>query len=547
MRKIKWEGKSTALMLAVLLAIGAGYLASSKVSANNTAQTLPFSQNWTTTTLITTDDDWTMVPGIIGYRGDDLNTTIGVDLQTVVADGSGTPQDVNANRNDPDTFTSGGIVEFDGIANPVVAFQGSGTADIPHLVIHLNTTGFTNIQLSYNARDIDAGADTTQQINTQYRVGGTGDYTNIAGGYIADASAAGATLVTPVNVTLPANANNQPLVEIRIMTGNAAGSDEFIGIDDISITGTGGGTPTPTPDANVDFNGDGKSDWVVSRPNGGLLDWFVNINGSGTVTGTQWGLSTDRRVPADYDGDGKDDIAVWRPLSTGQPSGNAFFYILQSQTNTVRVEDFGQNGDDPKVVGDYDGDGKDDVAVYRQNAAGQNFFFYRASNNNPGGNVTYVPWGSGEFVRPHYGDFDGDGKADFCIVDQAGIFSLRRSSDSQIEYIDWGLGNETLVPGDFDGDGKFDFCVIRGESNNFIWYILERDGGTRTIQWGLTNDFPAPGDYDGDGKQDIAVWRPSNGTFYVFTSGSSSLLTFQWGAMGDNPEANWYVHSGGTP
>ena len=298
MKKIKREGKIIALILAMICTIGVGYLASSKVEANNTAQTLPFSQNWTNVALITADDDWSGVPGIVGYRGDDLNTTIGVDLQTVVADGSTTPIDVNANRSDPDTFTSGGLVEFDGIANPVVAFQGSGTADIPHMVIYLNTTGITNIQVAYNARDIDngTGVDSTQQVNTQYRVGGTGDYANVTGGYIPDASnPGGATLVTPVNVTLPANANNQPLVEVRIMTGNAPGSDEFIGIDDISITGMGGGTPTPTPDANVDFNGDNKSDWLVTRGAGDLLSWYININGTGEFRGVQWGTVTDQK------------------------------------------------------------------------------------------------------------------------------------------------------------------------------------------------------------------------------------------------------------
>ncbi len=551
MKKIKREGKLIALILAMICTIGVGYLASSKVEANNTAQTLPFSQNWTNVGLITTDDDWSMVPGIVGYRGDDLNTTVGVDLQTVVADGSTTPVDVNANRSDPDTFLSGGLVEFDGITNPVVAFQGSGTADIPHLVIYLNTTGFTNIQVSYNARDIDngTGVDSIQQVNTQYRVGGTGDYANVTGGYIADASApGGATLVTPVNVTLPANANNQPLVEVRIMTGNAAGSDEFIGIDDISITGMGG-NPTPTPDANVDFNGDGKSDWVVTRVEAGLINWFININGTAEVRGLQWGLATDRKVPADYDGDGKDDIAIWRPVTTGQPSGNAFFYILQSETNTVRIEDFGQNGDDWRVVGDYDGDGKDDPAVYRTNAGGQNFFYFRASSNNPGNTVTFVPWGSGIFARPNYGDYDGDGKADFCIQSESGVFSLLKSSGG-IEYVQWGSGTDILVPGDFDGDGKYDFCVVRGDTGNLLnWYILERDGGgtgASPIIWGLITDTVTPGDYDGDGKQDVGIWRPSTGTFYIRNSTNGSLNAFQWGTLGDNPEAVWYVHQGGA-
>ncbi len=56
--------------------------------ADNTAQTLPFSQAWTNTGLITTNDDWSGVAGITGYRGDGLTAASGVDPQTVVADGT---------------------------------------------------------------------------------------------------------------------------------------------------------------------------------------------------------------------------------------------------------------------------------------------------------------------------------------------------------------------------------------------------------------------------------------------------------------------------
>lgn len=204
-----------------------------------TAQTLPFSQDWSNIGLITMDDDWSGVPGIIGYRGDDpASSPTNVDPQTILMDLSTTPVDVNANRDNPDTFSSGGVTEFE-IANPVVALQGSGTADAPHLVIRVNTTGAIAVRVQYLVRDVDGSADdAVQQVNLQYRVGTTGDYTNVVGGYIADATTGGtATQTTPVDVTLPADTFNQPSVDIRIMTTNAAGSDEWVGIDDILITG----------------------------------------------------------------------------------------------------------------------------------------------------------------------------------------------------------------------------------------------------------------------------------------------------------------------
>jgi len=208
--------------------------------ADNTAQSLPLSQNWTNTGLITTDDNWSGVPGIIGYRGDGLTSTTGVDPQIVLVDGTSTPVDVNANRTDPSTFITGGVAEFH-IADPVVALQGSGTADAPFLLLHLNTTGLSNIAVSYNLRDIDGSTDNAvQQVALQFRVGSSGNFTNVPAGYVADATTGPslATLVTPISVVLPAAANNQPLVQVRIITTDAAGSDEWVGIDDISVTGS---------------------------------------------------------------------------------------------------------------------------------------------------------------------------------------------------------------------------------------------------------------------------------------------------------------------
>lgn len=211
--------------------------------ANLVAQPIPFTQNWTNPALITTNDDWSAVPGIIGYRGDALTGSTGTDPQTILVDGSATPQNAWANQTDPNTFISGGVAEFDTLANPSVALNGSGTADAPHIVVNLSTSGTTAINVAYNLRDLDGSADdAVQPIALQYRVGNTGNYTNLSAGFVADATTANqATLVTPVSVPLPVACENQPLVQLRIMTTNAVGNDEWVGIDDINITGTGGG------------------------------------------------------------------------------------------------------------------------------------------------------------------------------------------------------------------------------------------------------------------------------------------------------------------
>lgn len=204
-------------------------------------QPLPFSQDWTNTGMITTDHVWSGVPGIIGYRGDAMVSATGIDPQTILQDGSATPLNVVANNANPNLATSGGLIEAE-IANPVVALQGSGTARAPHLVISVNTTASSNITMQYNLRDIDGSADNSvQPVALQYRVGASGNFTNIPGAFVADASNGqnDATLVTPVGVLLPAATENQPLVQLRIITSDAVGSDEWIGIDDIQITPNG--------------------------------------------------------------------------------------------------------------------------------------------------------------------------------------------------------------------------------------------------------------------------------------------------------------------
>ena len=229
--------------LLVLLTVAA------RVRADTTPQTQPFVQSWTTTTLITADNVWTGVPGIAGYNGAGMGTSGTADPQTLLGEGTQVLQ-VYANHANPDTFASGGVTEFDGIANPVIALQGSGTAGAPNVVFTITTVGRASVVVAYSLRDIDASTDDAiQRVALQYRVGTTGMFTNLAAGYVADATTVGAaTQVSPVSVTLPAACENQPIVQVRVITANAAGADEWVGIDDISITSMPAACGNGTPD-----------------------------------------------------------------------------------------------------------------------------------------------------------------------------------------------------------------------------------------------------------------------------------------------------------
>jgi uncharacterized protein len=222
-------------------------LTAGKAAADATYQALPFAQDWSNAGMITTNDDWSGVPGIVGYLGNnDAASITGRVACTIVGD-STTAVDVIANLVNPNTTTNGGVGEFDVLANPTIALQGSGTADFPSIQLHLDTRCYTNITVSGNLRDIDGSTDNSiQSIAVQYRVGTTGSWTNLT--CVADATTGPslATQVTPFSVPLPVGAENQAQVQVRILTTNAIGNDEWVGVDDLSVNGTTCAVPAIT-------------------------------------------------------------------------------------------------------------------------------------------------------------------------------------------------------------------------------------------------------------------------------------------------------------
>jgi len=340
--------------------------------------------------------------------------------------------------------------------------------------------------------------------------------------------------------------------------GNPAAAADYNVDFPFKLTGSIAGSIGPRRSRVIDFNGDNKTDFAIARSADATSQttWQI-LDSMGGTSGAAWGLgvgfsSGDKATPEDFDGDGKTDIAVWRPAAATV----AGFYILESSTNTLRFETFGQTGDDPSVVDDYDGDGKADVAVYRDGGAGQSFFYYRGTLSNPGGNITFVPWGIGG-DKPVPGDYDGDRKADFAVVRNEGGSARHYHSRTTQGFVtvQFGLFTDKFAPGDYDGDNKTDICAVRANGTIFDWYVFRSSNGaifTSQVLNGFgnpTTDIIVQGDYDGDNRTDFAVWRTSatdNGFFLVAPSATANSGT-KWGGTGgtlttpDFPVANYNV------
>lgn len=269
-----------------------------------------------------------------------------------------------------------------------------------------------------------------------------------------------------------------------------------------------------------DYDGDRKTDISIFRPGPG--QWWIQNSSNLVTTANTFGISTDTIVPADYTGDGKVDIAFYR---------NGQWFVLRSEDSSFFAFGFGAAGDIPSP-GDFDGDGTADPAVFRP---GIGTWFILKS----GGGTTIRQFGlNGD--RPVPADFDGDGRDDLAIYrPNVSEWFYERSSDSQILGFQFGTNGDRALPADFTGDGRADIAYWR-PSNGF-WVILRsEDFSFFAFPFGGPTDIPVPGDYDGDGRTDAAVFRPASVTWFINGTTSGQIIQ-AFGAPGDVPTPSSYV------
>jgi hypothetical protein len=382
-----------------------------------------------------------------------------------------------------------------------------------------------SVQLQWNPAADDVGAHS-------YRVYGSaspGGLGNLLGETHVPAFIAGA---------IPPNQTRF----FRVVAVDAAGN---AGAPSGVISGT---TGHPTA---ADFNGDGKDD-VATFTRGDAADVYASMSDGSRFVQDAWKwhdhFAAGQEIPlvGDFNGDGKDDVATFT-------RGDAADVYVSLSDGTRFVQDGWKwhdhfaAGDELPLVGDFNGDGKDDIATFTRGATADVYV-----SLSDGHRFVQDAWkwhdhfAAGNEI-PVIGDFNGDGRDDiatFTTGDAADVYvSLSDGTHFVQDAWKWadnvGGGPSRPWAGDVNGDGKADAVVF--VNGTAAVAISGGAGFGAQTQWhdhfAVGDEIPGTGDFTGDGKSDIVT----------FTRGDLADVYVAWsdGTKYNGTGVKWHDHFAG--
>jgi len=234
----------------------------------------------------------------------------------------------------------------------------------------------------------------------------------------------------------------------------------------------------------------------------------------------------------DYDGDGLDDLTVYDTYW-------GIWFVWRSSDDVLLTGQFDEVADGFLVQGDYDGDGRSDLAIY-ESATGK-WWIYSMDTREALANGEC--WGPSGAV-PIPGDYDGDGADDAAIYDPGtrtwNIYSVKRDEFLLRDGV-WGVEGATPVSADYDGDGKADPALYQASSGTWTGLLSSNGYRLGTLSFGAPGDVPVPADYDGDGRTEPALYSAESGKYYIRLWTDGTVLEFDVPADGIACPARFYI------
>jgi hypothetical protein len=406
-----------------------------------------------------------------------------------------------------------------------------------------------------------SGSGTTQQVATHFSVTSAnaaptaGIPFNVS---VTALGASGQTVTTYSGTVHFASTDSQAVLPASLMIANGtgtfsatlktAGPQTITATDTASLTGTSGTITVSAPPSPVPLVYQPLSPAAVV-PGGAAFT--LTVNGTGFVSGAQVNWNGSARTTtfvneskltasvklSDIASVNTASVTVVNPAPGGGKSNAVLFEVTNPNGTSFTTAATLPAGSGPSAVatGDFNGDGKVDLAVVNESSDNVSVFL----SNGDGTFQAAVNYSVASLpMSIAVGDFNGDGKLDLAVVNNMSdsVSVLLGKGDGTFQpAVNYGVASlpMSIAVGDFNGDGKLDLAVVNNMSDSVSVLLGKGDGTFQpAVNYGVGSNptSVAVGDFNGDGKLDLVV-----GDFVAPNSNLSVLLgngdgTFQTSA-----------------